>query len=43
MGHMGNVETGGKGVQGIWGTWPMRLTQGVWATLIGHMANGAHG
>ena len=36
MGPMGNVETGGKGVQGIWGTWPMRPTAGmgyrVWAT-----------
>ena len=36
MGPMGNVYTGGKGVQGIWGTWPMRATAGmgyrVWAT-----------
>ena len=38
MSPMGNVETGGKGVQGIWGTWPMRPTGG-----MGHMGNRSHG
>ena len=47
MGPMGNVDTGGNGVQGIWVTWAMRLTlakeymgYGVWR--YGHMGNEAH-
>ena len=34
MGPMGNVDTGGNGVQGIWGTWAMRPTGG-----MGHIGN----
>ena len=30
MGPMGNVDTGGNGVQAIWGTWAMRPTGGKW-------------
>ena len=43
---MGNVDTGGNGVQGVWGTWPMRPTGAKWYRGMGHIANrdtGANG
>ena len=44
MGPMGNVDTGGNRVQGIWGTWAMRLTGqsntwGIGCGSMGHMGN----
>ena len=47
MGPMGNVDTGGNGVQGIWATWAMgpmgNVDTGQWGTGgMGHMANEAH-
>ena len=46
IGHMANETHRGKGVQGVWGTWPKRPTKGmgsgVWGTwAIGH--NGYRG
>ena len=47
-GAMGNVDTGGNGVQGVWGTWPMRPTGEKWYRGygvqwgMGHMGNGSH-
>ena len=40
---MGNVETGGNGVQGIWDTWAI-AAQWVWGTRgMGHISNRSHG
>ena len=30
IGHMGNETDRGKGVQGVWGTWLIRPTGGMW-------------
>ena len=38
MGHISNRETGGNGVQRVWGIWAMRPTGG-----MGHMGNRATG
>ena len=46
MGPMGNVDTGGNGVQGVWGTWAMRPTGAKWYRGMGHIGNrdtGANG
>ena len=43
---MGNVDTGGNGVQGVWGTWAMRPTGAKWYRGMGHIGNrdtGANG
>ena len=34
-GAMGNVDTGYNGVQGVWGTWPMRPTGAKWYRRYG--------
>ena len=43
---MGNVDTGGNGVQGVWDTWAMRPTGAKWYRGLGHIVNrdtGANG
>ena len=37
MGPMGNVDTGGNGVQGVWGISAMRPTGGMGSRGMGHM------
>ena len=37
MGPMGNVDTGGNGVQGIWGISAMRPTGSMESRCMGHM------
>ena len=39
MGYIGHRDTGGNGVQEVWGIWAMRPTGGMGYRGMGHMGN----
>ena len=39
MGHIGNRDIGGNGVQGVWGIWAIRPTGGMGYRGMGQMGN----
>ena len=43
MGHIANRDTGGIGVQGVWGIWAMRPTGSMGTGVWGTWAIGAQG
>ena len=43
MAYIGHRDTGGNGVQGVSGIWPMRPTGGIGYRGMSHMGNRSHG